>query len=127
MATERRAVATEVTGPPAWGWDLVWAETDAYVGKLLFVRAGESLSLQYHEQKEETLYLLSGRVLLTLRDGRELHVKTMEPNQAYHIPPRLIHRLEAVEDSDVLEVSTPELDDVIRLEDRYGRQGRFTP
>lgn len=104
-----------------WGYELIWARTDRYVGKILHVRQGESLSLQYHEEKEETLLLVNGRILLTLRDGDEGRVVTMEPGDAYHIPPHLIHRMEAVEDSDIAEVSTPELDDVVRLEDRYGR------
>lgn len=115
---EKRDVA-RVEKP--WGHELIWARTERYVGKILHVRAGESLSLQYHEQKEETLLLLSGSVRLTLRDGDEGRVITMEPGDAYHVPPRVVHRIEALEDADLAEVSTPELDDVVRLEDRYGR------
>lgn len=106
-----------------WGYELIWARTDRYVGKILHVKRGEGLSLQYHERKEETLYLSSGRVELTLRSGDEERKVTMTPGEAYHIPPGLIHRIEALEDSDVFEASTIELDDVVRLEDRYGRAG----
>ena len=113
--------------PKPWGHELIWAHTDRYVGKILHLKSGESLSLQFHERKEETLYLLSGRVLLTLRDDREEKQVEMAPGEAFHIPPRLIHRLTATEDADILEVSTTELDDVVRLEDRYGRQGTNAP
>ncbi|MGA7613572.1 MAG: cupin domain-containing protein [Thermoanaerobaculia bacterium] len=110
-----------------WGYELLFARTDAYVGKIIHVNAGESLSLQYHVQKEETLYLVTGLVRLTLgRDGRE-EVKEMKPGEAYHIPPGLIHRIEAVVDADIAEVSTTQLDDVVRLEDRYGRKGTSAP
>lgn len=118
MKLEKRDI-TRVDKP--WGYELIWARTDHYVGKILHVDQGHSLSLQYHEKKEETLYLISGRIRLTLRDGDEGRVVTMEPGDAYHVPPRLIHRMEAIEDSDIAEVSTTELDDVVRLEDRYGR------
>lgn len=104
-----------------WGYELIWAEADRYVGKILHVNAGESLSLQYHVKKEETLYLLSGEVSLTLRWEDEERVVQMMPGMVFHIVPRLIHRMAAVKDSDILEVSTTELDDVVRLDDRYGR------
>lgn len=107
--------------PKPWGYELIWAKTDRYVGKILHVNKGESLSLQYHERKDETLYLLSGRVQLTLQQDGEKRVVEMQRGEAFHIPPRLIHRLDALEDSDVAEVSTTELEDVVRLEDRYGR------
>jgi mannose-6-phosphate isomerase-like protein (cupin superfamily) len=113
--------------PKPWGHELIWAHTDRYVGKILHLKKGESLSLQYHERKEETLYLLAGRVALTLRNEREEREVDMTPGSAFHIPPRLIHRMLAMEDSDILEVSTTELDDVVRLEDRYGRQGTNAP
>ena len=106
-----------------WGYELIWARSHAYVGKILHVNAGESLSLQYHEKKEETLLLTSGEVRLTLRSGQEERVITMRERDVFHIPPGLIHRIEAVVDSDITEVSTTELDDVVRLEDRYGRKG----
>ncbi|MDX1584103.1 MAG: cupin domain-containing protein [Thermoanaerobaculia bacterium] len=104
-----------------WGYELIWAETARYVGKILHVRKGESLSLQYHEKKEETLYLTRGLIRLTLRKDDEERVVDMKEGEAFHIPPYLIHRMEALEDSDIAEVSTTELDDVVRLEDRYGR------
>lgn len=104
-----------------WGYELIWAHTDRYVGKILHVRRGESLSLQYHEKKEETLFLTKGLVRLTLRSGEQERILEMKVGEAFHIPPYLIHRIEALEDSDVAEVSTTELDDVVRLEDRYGR------
>jgi len=107
--------------PKPWGYELIWARTDHYVGKILHVNKGESLSLQYHERKDETLYLISGRVRLTLQQDDEKRVVEMQQGEAFHIPPRLIHRLDALEDADIAEVSTTELDDVVRLEDRYGR------
>ena len=113
--------------PKPWGYELIFAKTDRYVGKILHVNRGESLSLQYHEMKDETLYVVDGELRLTLEydgDRREL---TLRKGEAFHIPPRLIHRMEAVVDTDVAEVSTPELDDVIRLEDRYGRAGTSAP
>ena len=109
--------------PKPWGYELIFAKTDRYVGKILHIAKGECLSLQYHEMKEETLYVVAGELKLTVEydgDRRELPLRAGE---AFHIPPRLIHRMEAVVDTDVAEVSTPELDDVVRLEDRYGRQG----
>jgi mannose-6-phosphate isomerase len=110
---------TKVEKP--WGYELIFAKTDRYVGKILHVNTGETLSLQYHREKEETLYLLSGEIRLTLRSGEDETVCLMKPGEAYHIPPGLIHRMEAVVDADIAEVSTTELQDVVRLEDRYGR------
>jgi mannose-6-phosphate isomerase len=113
--------------PKPWGYELIFAKTDRYVGKILHVNRGQSLSLQYHEIKEETLFVVGGALRLTIEvDGerRELMLRTGE---AFHIPPRMIHRMEAIEDTDVAEVSTPELDDVVRLEDRYGRTGTSAP
>ena len=100
-----------------WGYELIWAHTARYVGKLLHVNAGESLSLQFHQHKEETILLQSGRLQLTL--GSE--VLDLMPGEIAHIPTGTIHRMSAVETCDIIEVSTPELDDVVRLEDRYGR------
>ncbi|MGH9458319.1 MAG: cupin domain-containing protein [Thermoanaerobaculia bacterium] len=113
--------------PKPWGHELIWARTERYVGKILHIRAGESLSLQYHERKEETLYLLDGSVRLTLGKDGETRTVSMAPGEAFHIPPFLIHRIEALESSNLLEVSTTELDDVVRLEDRYGREGTSAP
>jgi mannose-6-phosphate isomerase-like protein (cupin superfamily) len=113
--------------PKPWGYELIFAKTARYVGKILHVDQGHSLSLQYHEMKEETLFVVRGELKLTVEwegDRREMRLREGE---AFHIPPRLIHRMEAVVDTDVAEVSTPELDDVVRLEDRYGRTGTNAP
>ena len=107
--------------PKPWGYELIWAHTDQYVGKVLHVNQGEILSLQYHEMKDETLFVVRGRVRLSLRKADDSAELILEEGEAFHIPPGMIHRLEALEDSDVAEVSTPELSDVVRLEDRYGR------
>jgi mannose-6-phosphate isomerase-like protein (cupin superfamily) len=111
-----------------WGWELVWAETDAYVGKLLFVRAGESLSLQYHEVKDESWLVQEGRARLELGVvGGDLDAIEIAPGDAFRVRPGTVHRVSALEDTLVVEVSTPFLDDVVRLEDRYGRQGTSAP
>jgi quercetin dioxygenase-like cupin family protein len=108
--------------PKPWGHELWYAVTDRYAGKLLHVSAGHRLSLQYHERKDETSYLLSGRLLLTQgADADDLAVSEIVPGVAWRNEPGVIHTIEALEDAVVLEVSTPELDDVVRLEDRYGR------
>ncbi len=111
-----------------WGWELVWAEADTYVGKLLFVRAGESLSLQYHETKDESWLVQEGRARLELGDvGGDLEAIEISPGSAFRFRPGTVHRVTALEDTLVIEVSTPFLDDVVRLEDRYGRQGTSAP
>lgn len=107
--------------PKPWGYELIWGKTDRYVGKVLHVNTGQSLSLQYHEMKDETLYVIRGKVRLSLQHGDEKRTVILEVGQAFHIPPRLIHRIEALEEADIIEASTSELDDVVRLEDRYGR------
>lgn len=104
------------------GHELWWAETDHYAGKILAVNAGQELSLQYHREKDETSYLLSGRLLLIQGpDAETLSVLEIEPGQAWRNEPGTVHSIEALEDSVVLEVSTPHLDDVVRIQDRYGR------
>jgi len=111
-----------------WGWELVWAEADDYVGKLLFVRAGESLSLQYHEVKDESWLVHDGRARLELGDvGGQLETIEIASGDAFHVRPRTVHRVTALEDTLVFEVSTTQLGDVIRLEDRYGREGTSAP
>jgi mannose-6-phosphate isomerase len=111
-----------------WGWELVWAEADQYVGKLLFVRAGESLSLQYHERKDESWLVQEGRARLELGElGGELEVMEIAEGDAFRYRPGTVHRVTAIEDTLVIEVSTPDLEDVVRLEDRYGREGTSTP
>jgi mannose-6-phosphate isomerase len=112
-----------------WGWELIWALTDRYCGKLLFIRAGESLSLQYHEVKDESWYVQEGRAELELSavgaDAREL--VEMKAGDCFHLRPLTVHRVRALEDTLVIEVSTPDLDDVVRLEDAYGREGTSDP
>ena len=126
-ARNRYSVSPRKVEKP-WGWELVWAETDAYVGKLLFVRAGESLSLQYHELKDESWLVQEGRARLELGDvGGELEAIEIAPGDAFHFRPRTVHRVAALEDTLVIEVSTTQLDDVVRLEDRYGREGTSAP
>jgi len=104
-----------------WGHELVWARTDRYVGKILHVRAGHVLSLQYHQRKDETMHVLAGELILRTQQGDTLASRAFKAGETVHIPPGLIHQIEAVVDSDVLEASTPELDDLVRLQDRYGR------
>ena len=113
-----------------WGYEIWWARTERYVGKILHVKKGESLSLQYHNVKEETIRIQSGRLLLEIGAADEegqLRRVDMGPGDVMHIAPRTVHRMTGLEDCDVLEVSTPELDDVVRLEDRYGRAGSSQP
>jgi mannose-6-phosphate isomerase-like protein (cupin superfamily) len=111
-----------------WGWELVWAETEQYAGKLLFIRAGEALSLQYHEVKDESWLVRAGRARLELGEvGGELDAVEIGPDDAFRFRPGTVHRVTALEDTLVVEVSTPHLDDVVRLEDRYGREGTRTP
>ena len=111
-----------------WGWELVWAETEDYVGKLLFVRAGQSLSLQYHEVKDESWLVQQGRASLELGDvGGDLETIEIGHDDVFRYRPRTVHRVTAIEDTLVVEVSTPHLDDVVRLEDRYGREGTSAP
>jgi mannose-6-phosphate isomerase len=104
-----------------WGHELHWAKTERYVGKVLHVKAGHALSLQYHNVKDETIYLYSGRMLFEIERNRTLMKEEMRPGDVVRVTPKTVHRMTAIEDCDVLEVSTPELDDVVRIEDRYGR------
>jgi mannose-6-phosphate isomerase-like protein (cupin superfamily) len=107
-----------------WGYELRWAITDRYLGKVLHINKGEALSLQYHERKDEYLYLLTGAIDMELgRDDGKLTTHRMKAGDTLHITPGTRHRMTAVEDTDIFEVSTPEIDDVVRLEDRYGRAG----
>jgi mannose-6-phosphate isomerase len=110
---------TKVDKP--WGHELHWAKTERYVGKVLHVTAGHALSLQYHNVKDETIFLWKGKLLFEIQNGDALEKREMLPGESVHITPHTIHRMTAIEDSDIFEVSTPELDDVVRLEDRYGR------
>ncbi len=116
--------------PKPWGYEIWWARTERYVGKILHVKKGESLSLQYHNVKDETILMQSGLLLFETGqkgDPGPLRRLTMKPGDVFHITPGTLHRMTALEDSDLVEVSTPETDDVVRLEDRYGREGTTKP
>ena len=112
-----------------WGHELIWAKTDAYAGKLLFVRAGEAISLQFHREKDESWYVLEGRAELQLGEAGQavLSKEVVGPGVAFRFEPGTVHRIRAVADTTILEVSTPQLDDVVRLEDEYGREGTRQP
>jgi mannose-6-phosphate isomerase-like protein (cupin superfamily) len=111
-----------------WGHELWWALTDAYAGKILHVKKGHKLSLQLHEQKDESAYLMSGRLLLSKGPSAgALTTVELEAGAVWRNEPGDVHTIEALEDSEVLEVSTPELDDVVRLSDSYGREGTSSP
>ena len=121
-----RAEVRRVEKP--WGHETIWAHTDRYVGKILHIKAGHALSVQYHERKDETSYVLRGR--LTLYKGTtadDLQTTPVEPGAQWRNRPGEVHTIEAIEDADVLEVSTPHLDDVVRLSDSYGREGTNAP
>jgi mannose-6-phosphate isomerase len=123
----RHSVSPRKVDKP-WGWELVWAEAEEYVGKLLFVRAGESLSLQYHELKDESWLVEDGRARLELGEvGGELETLEVSRGDAFRFRPQTVHRITAIEDTLVIEVSTPQLTDVVRLEDKYGREGTSAP
>ena len=111
-----------------WGHELLWACTDRYAGKILHVKAGHRLSVQYHEHKDESSYVLRGRLkLLKGSSADELEEREVGEGHCWRNRPGEVHTVEAVEDTDVLEVSTPQLDDVVRLSDGYGREGTSTP
>jgi mannose-6-phosphate isomerase-like protein (cupin superfamily) len=116
--------------PKPWGHETIWAHTDTYVGKILHINAGHALSVQYHEVKDETVHLLSGQLIYRIweqgKDSTPTNVD-LRLGQSYRITPHTIHQMEAVTDCDILEVSTPHLDDVVRLVDRYGREGTSAP
>ncbi len=110
-----------------WGYELIWAETARYVGKILHINAGQRLSRQYHNKKEETFLVQTGEMDLEIGQGDDLKTIRLGALQSFHCVPLTIHRMIAVTDVDVCEVSTPELDDVVRLEDVYGRKGTNAP
>jgi len=110
-----------------WGYELIFAATDNYVGKILHVEEGEQLSLQYHEVKDETVFVQSGTLELELQEGEELVAHVLQPGESRQITPGTVHRMRAITTCDVFEVSTPHLDDVVRIEDRYGREGTSEP
>lgn len=119
-------MADELHGPrrvdKPWGHEIIWADTDLYVGKILHIDQGHALSLQYHEVKDETIYVLSGEMTLVVGPSEDqVEELRMRTGDAVRIRPGTVHRMVAVEDCDLLEASTPHLQDVVRLEDRYGR------
>ncbi len=118
---DRFAVEVQKVDKP-WGYELVFAATDRYSGKVIFVRAGEQLSLQFHREKDETIYVQSGRAEFEIGDpGGTLDIEIVGPGRAFHLAAGTVHRVRALEDTVLFEVSTPETEDVVRLEDRYGR------
>jgi mannose-6-phosphate isomerase len=113
--------------PKPWGHELIWAHTDRYVGKVLHIKAGHELSVQYHDRKDETVHLLTGELSYRVQIDGELRDVRLKAGESFRITPGTIHQMAAVTDCDVLEASTPELDDVVRLSDRYGREGTSAP
>jgi mannose-6-phosphate isomerase len=112
-----------------WGHELIWAVTGVYCGKVLFVKKGHSLSLQFHREKDESWFIHAGRAKLELGEvgAPMLQEEVVAGGSAFHYPPGTVHRITALEDTTILEVSTPQLDDVVRLEDAYGREGTSKP
>lgn len=108
-----------------WGYELLWAETEHYVGKILHINKGEKLSLQYHKIKDETIMVISGEMRFEVEENGKMVLLILKPYEPYHIKPMTKHRMEAIIDCDVFEVSTPHLTDVVRLEDKYGRADRI--
>ena len=115
--------------PKPWGHETIWAHTDRYVGKILHITAGQALSVQYHERKDETVFLLTGEMKywVQLPGDSVLRDQQLVAGQSFRITPLTVHYMEAITDCDVLEASTPELDDVVRMNDRYGREGTSAP
>lgn len=126
------------TVPKPWGHETIWAETPDYVGKILHIKAGQSLSVQYHNQKDETVHLLSGELVYRVQEGDArkgeaalkadaMHDVKLKRGESFRISPGTVHQMEAITDCDILEVSTNHLDDIVRLKDRYGREGTSAP
>jgi mannose-6-phosphate isomerase len=114
--------------PKPWGHETIWAQSDRYVGKILHINAGQELSVQYHNRKDETIHLLSGEIVYRVQAKDEaLDDVQLKVGESFRITPGTIHQMVALTDCDVLEVSTPELDDVVRLSDKYGREGTSAP
>ena len=113
--------------PKPWGHELIFAENERYAGKILHLEPGQSLSLQYHERKDETIYVLNGEVSLSVDVDGEMREIRLPAGSAYRFRPGVRHRMRAESGCDLIEVSSPELDDVVRLEDAYGREGTTAP
>jgi mannose-6-phosphate isomerase len=116
-----------ITVAKPWGHETIWAHSDRYVGKILHINAGQALSVQYHNHKDETVHLLRGELIYRVKLDDALEDMRLTPGQSFRISPGTVHQMEAVTDCDILEASTSELDDVVRLEDRYGREGTTAP
>jgi quercetin dioxygenase-like cupin family protein len=126
MTDDRKPAARRVEKP--WGHELIWAHTGSYVGKILVIEAGKRLSLQRHEVKDESIFVTSGRLRLYLEDDDgTVQVEELTTGDHRHVPTGRIHRYEAIDRTELMEVSTPELDDVIRIEDDFGREGTNAP
>ena len=111
-----------------WGHEMVWAQSDRYVGKVLHINAGHELSVQYHNRKDETVHLLSGEIVYRVKStSGQLEDVQLKPGESFRITPGTVHQMVAVTDCEVLEVSTPEVDDIVRLSDKYGREGTTDP
>jgi len=133
-ATARRPVPKPGAGrvkvskvPKPWGHETIWAHSDRYVGKILHINAGQELSVQYHNKKDETVHLLSGELIYRVQSDADLKDVQLKLGESFRITPGTIHQMVAVTDCDILEVSTPEVDDVVRLSDKYGREGTSAP
>ena len=113
--------------PKPWGHETIWAHSDRYVGKILHINAGQELSVQYHNKKDETVHLLSGEISYRVKTNELLEDMRLRVGESFRITPGTVHQMVAVTDCDVLEVSTPELDDVVRISDKYGREGTSAP
>ena len=114
--------------PKPWGHEMVWAQSDRYVGKILHIKAGHELSVQYHNRKDETVHLLSGEIVYRVKStSGQLEDVQLKPGESYRITPGTVHQMAALTDCEVLEVSTPEVDDIVRLSDKYGREGTTAP
>jgi quercetin dioxygenase-like cupin family protein len=118
---------THVTKP--WGYEKIWAWSERYVGKVLHINAGQELSVQYHNKKDETVHLLSGEIVYRVQRAGDdvLDDVRLQVGESFRIIPGTIHQMVAVTDCDVLEVSTPEVNDIVRLSDKYGREGTTAP
>ena len=113
--------------PKPWGHETIWAHSDRYVGKILHINAGQELSVQYHNKKDETVHLLSGEISYRVKTNELLEDMRLRVGESFRITPGTVHQMVALTDCDVLEVSTPELNDVVRLSDKYGREGTSAP
>jgi mannose-6-phosphate isomerase len=113
--------------PKPWGHETIWARSDRYLGKILHINAGHELSVQYHNKKDETVHLLSGAIVYRVKNGDILEDMVLKVGESFRITPGTVHQMVALTDCEVLEVSTPEVDDVVRLSDKYGREGTSAP